>query len=474
MDVLIILVYMASMLGIGVYALRRKKDVSDYYVGGRNLGSFSIGCLWMASWIGGATVVGSVDKAYSIGVAALWYCGSMSVGCVLFALTSTGLIQKIGAKFQALTYPELIEKRYGPASRLLAAVTTFLAYVAYTAGQFLAMASLLVGVTGWDLTACIWVSAASMVIYTAVGGFIAVAITGVAQAIIIVLALSLVMAPILLFQAGGFTAIGQALPPSYFAFDSWGWGRGLGLMLTIMLTFYTSMDSYTRCFASRNATTARRGTLFAAFLIGLVAAAAIVIGLSAKVLAPEAAGEISTMNAMMAFVPSGVKGLIIIGLLAAIMSTGSVCLLVASANVTQDVYKRFVNPRAASGALVALGGVSAVLVGLLAAYLAISRQDIIDVLYIAFTVNSAGLFIPTIVAFMSRKGGATAGTCSIGLSLLTVVFWYLGQGWFPDSALFAVDPVWPGLAVSGAVFFVGVKIFPLNMEDRSRIAQFWG
>jgi SSS family solute:Na+ symporter len=244
-------------------------------------------------------------------------------------------------------------------------------------------------------------------------------------------------------------------------------------MLTIMLTFYTSMDSYTRCFASRNAATARRGTLFAALLIGLVAAAAIVIGLSAKVLAPEAAGEISTMNAMMAFVPAGVKGLIIIGLLAAIMSTGSVCLLVASANITQDVYKRFVNPRAASGTLVALGGVSAVLVGLLAAYLAISRQDIIDVLYIAFTVNSAGLFIPTIVAFMCRKGGATAGTCSIGLSLLTVVFWYLGQSWFPDSALFAVDPVWPGLAVSGAVFFVSAKIFPLNMEDRSRIARFW-
>lgn len=473
LDATIVFGYLAAMIGIGFYTLRRKKNVDDYYVGGRKCGAFAVGCLWMASWIGGATVVGSTNKAYSLGVAALWYCGSMAVGCVLFALTSTGLIQRVGARFRALTYPELIEKRYGAAARLLAAATTFLAYVAYTAGQFLAMATILSGATGWELTSCIWFSALSMVIYTAVGGFIAVAITGVAQALIIVLTLSLLMAPFLVVKAGGLANIYQTLPPAYFDFGSWGWGRVLGLTVTIILTFYTSMDSYTRCFASKNAAAARKGTLFAAGLVGVVAVSTITIGLAAKVLSPDLPEGTSIMNAMMGLLPEGVKGLILIGLIAAIMSTGSVCLLVASANLTHDAYKRFINPKASPHSLVIFGGVSAVLVGGLAVYLAISRQDIIDVLYIAFTVNSAGLFIPTLAALAWKKGGAAAGTWAVGLSLLTVMFWYLGQNIWPDSALFAIDPVWPGLAVSSLVFLACVMFVPLTREDRRRIGEFW-
>lgn len=474
LDVVIVFGYLAAMIGIGFYTLRRKKNVDDYYVGGRKCGAFAIGCLWMASWIGGATVVGSTDKAYGLGVAALWYCGSMAVGCVLFAVTSTGLIQRVGTKFQALTYPELIEKRYGPAARLMAAATTFLAYVAYTAGQFLAMATILSGVTGWDMTACIWFSAVSMVVYTAIGGFIAVAITGVAQAIIIVLTLSLLMAPILVVKAGGPANIFQTLPPSFFDFGAWGWGRVVGITVTIILTFYTSMDSYTRCFASKNEAAARKGTLFAAGLVGVVAVSTITIGLAAKVLSPDLPEGASVMNAMMMLLPDGVKGLILIGLLAAIMSTGSVCLLVASANLTHDAYKRFINPGASPGSLVVLGGVGAVVVGGLSVYLAISRQDIIDVLYIAFTVNSAWLFIPTLAALVWKKGGAVAGAWSIGLSLLTVVIWYVGQSVAPESRLFAVDPVWPGLIVSTVVFLVCSRLVPMHAMDQRRLAEFWG
>ena len=82
-DTVVIVVYLVGMLLMGVVAMRRQKSPEDYYVGGRRSGVFALGCLWMASWIGGATVVGSVDKAYGIGVSAIWYCGSMAVGCII-------------------------------------------------------------------------------------------------------------------------------------------------------------------------------------------------------------------------------------------------------------------------------------------------------------------------------------------------------------------------------------------------------
>lgn len=471
-DTLIVFAYLAAMVLLGLYAMKKRRNVDDYYVGGRKSGPYVLACLWMSSWIGGATVIGSVDKAYSSGLTAIWYCGSMALGCVIFALTSTRLIQRVGERFQCLTYPELIECRYGPSARLIATITTFLAYVAYTAGQFLAMAKILSGFLGWDLNASIWVAGASMVIYTALGGFIAVTLTGVPQALAITISLALVMAPILYFQVGGLEQLAVQLPAGFLDVGAWGWGTVLGLMVTIILTFYTSMDSYTRCFAARDGQAARRGTFLAAGLVAIVAISTTFIGLVAKIQIAELPEGATAMSAMAALMPTGIRGLILIGLLAAIMSTGSVCILVASANISQDIYKRFINPRASSARLVALGSLAGVVVGVLSVYLAIARQDVIGVLYIAFTVNSAGLFIPTLGAFIWNKGGGMAASLSMGLSLAVVVFWYVGQGLYPSSGLFALDPVWPGLLVSALVFItLGLKI-PLNTQERLKLADF--
>jgi SSS family solute:Na+ symporter len=473
-DTILVIFYLVVMVAIGLYSMKKRKDVDDYYVGGRRSGTFVIGCLWMSSWIGGASVIGSVDKSYSLGITGVWYCGAMAVGCFLFAGTSTGLIQTVGKKFGFLTYPELIEKRYGPATQVIAAITTFLAYIAYTAGQFLAMGRLLSAFLGWDLTKSIWISALSMVIYTALGGFIAVTITGTAQAVIIMLCLSLVMVPVIMFSlpAGGLAA--ASLPPDFFSIGAWGWGSIIGLSVTIVLTFFSSMDSYTRCFASKTPRVAKMGTILAGFMVLIVAASGTYLGMAGRVLIPEMAEGQTIMSALITqFLPQGFKGLILIGLLAAVMSTGSVCILVATANITQDLYKRYLKPSADQKSILVLSTIVTVFVGILASYMGIYQQDIVNVLYIAFTVNSASLFIPTIAAFTWRKGGAKTAAWSMAVSLAVVLFWYYGQSQWPENTLFKFDPVWPGLIVSAGIFLIGALAVPLSDKDQKKIEAFW-
>lgn len=472
-DVVIVAVYLFAMIGIGLYSLKKRENVDDYYVGGRRAGIFVLGCLWMSSWIGGATVIGSVDKAYTLGISGLWYCSAMLIGCLLFAFTSTSLIQTVGRRFSFLTYPELIEKRFGTTTRVIATVTTFLAYIAYTSGQFLAMGKLLNAFLGWELTNAIWISAVSMVVYTALGGFIAVTITGVAQALAIMITLAFVMVPVVWYNIADIS-LSTTLPEGFFDIGAWGWGKVLGLTVTIVFTFYTSMDSYTRCFAAKNAAAAKWGTVLAAGMIGVICFTTTFLGMSGKALIAELPEGTSIMSALiMQYMPVGVKGLILVGLLAAIMSTGSVCILVATANVTQDIYKRFIKPNASQTNILALGTITGMVVGVLAVYLGVYQQDIVNVLYIAFTINSAGLFIPTMVAFTSRKGGATAAAWSMALSLSMVIFWYVGQVKWPDNYWFGFDPVWPGLIVSSLVFLIGVKLFPLTENDKRKIEEFW-
>lgn len=468
-DIAIIAAYLILMLGIGFLGMRKRNNLEEYYVGGRKSGSFIIGCLWMSSWIGGATVVGTVDKAYSTGISSLWYCLATAIGCVLFALTSASLIQRVGAKLSVLTYPELIEKRYGPGARSLTTLTTFIAYVAYTAGQFAAMALIIQGAFDVDHATAVWISALVIVIYTAAGGFFAVSLTSVFQAMTILFTFVLLLAPYLWFKTGGFAPIVDTLPASYFDIGAWGWGTILGMTVTIIFTFYTSMDSYTRCFAAKNASSSRRGTLIAAAMVISIAVCGTFSGLAAKFLVPDVTATDSAIGTLIfSFLPVGMKGIILVGLLAAIMSTGSVCLLVASANLTRDLYQRHINVNASNRRLVLLGTVSVAVVGVLSCYLAIAKQNVIDILYIAFTINSAGLFIPTIAAFIWNKGNSKTAMLSIGLTLLTVLAWYAGKSVAPDMTIFKLDPVWPGLAVSALTFFAGAFLFPLTPEEKKQ------
>ena len=66
LDLAIILAYFALMLAIGVYASRRQRGTEDYFVAGRRMGVFSVTCLWLSSWIGGASISGTASRAYSM------------------------------------------------------------------------------------------------------------------------------------------------------------------------------------------------------------------------------------------------------------------------------------------------------------------------------------------------------------------------------------------------------------------------
>jgi SSS family solute:Na+ symporter len=222
----------------------------------------------------------------------------------------------------------------------------------------------------------------------------------------------------------------------------------------MVLAFFVGMDSFSRCFAARDPATARSGTLGAVLLILPLAVAATWLGLACAVLYPELAGSsgILTTFVIDSF-PVGLKGLMVIAILSAIMSTADICILTASANYTRDIHQRYLQPDIGPRAMLRLGVLASLVAGLLAMLLAWKMRDIIDILQLGFTINSAGLFLPTIAAIYWDRVPASAAFWSITASLATVIGWRLAA----DAGLggvFAVDPLWPGLAVSVAVLLV--------------------
>jgi len=453
-DTGIIFVYMALMVAIGIYAHYRQKNIEDYYVAGRRLGPFSIACLWLASWVGGASIIGSSARAHEIGVSAIWYVLSLAIGCLLFGLFAAARIQKLGDAHSHLTYPDFIEQSYDSRTRIIATITTSAAMIAYAAGQMVAIGSILHVLLGWDYSQALLLASAIVISYTAIGGYLAVTYTDWAQFVLLFFGIICIGMPIAISEAGSYAELQRVLPASHFDIGAWGWSKIIALVFSIVLSFFVAMDSFTRCFAARDATASRRGVLLAVIFILPIAVASTWLGLASAALFPavESSNDILTTFVLELF-PTGLKGLMLVGIIAAVMSSADICILTASANLTRDVYQRYINPGVSQKSMLRLSMWASVAVGLLATLMAWKMQDIIAVLMLGFTINSAALFVPTMAAMTLKRSDPGAAFWSISLSLITVILWELAAG-YGFEGIFAIESLWPGLTVSALTFLI--------------------
>ncbi len=465
LDYGVLITYLVLLVAIGFWAQRRQKDVEDYYVAGRCLGPFTIACLWIAAWIGGAAVVGTTTRVYEYGVTGVWYVIAQATGCVLFGLLVAARIKRVGDRHRHLTYPDFIEQHYDSRTRIVATATTVLAFTAYSAGQFAASAAILQVMLGWDYEFSLLVAGAVVILYTAVGGYLAVTYTDWLQVALLLFGVVVVGIPVAIAAAGGWGDMRSELPDSYYDLGAQGWGRIAALVVSMVLAFFVGMDSFSRCFAARDARAARNGAALAAVLIVPLAVAAVWLGLAAAVLYPDhaAAGSSVLATFVLDTFPPGLKGLMLVAVLSAIMSTADICILTSSANYTRDIHQRYLRPDLAPRDMLRLGIIASAVVGALSMLLAWKMRDIIDILQLGFTINAAGLFLPTIAALYGWRVPASAAFWSIGASLATVIGWRVAAD-AGAGGVFTLDPLWPGLAVSM------VLLTTLTLAARTRTA----
>ena len=288
LDVIIILAYFVGMIVLGLIANKKQTGVDDYYLGGRSMGALKIGALWMAGWIGGSSVIGTSSNSYSMGITGVWYVGEIAIGCVLFALVMAKPIKRVSDELRNVTFPELIHARYDQKNSTMASITTILAMIGYTAAQFVAGASILNVLTGWNLGVCYILAAVVIVFYVSTGGLLAVTYTDIVQMALLLLGIVVLAVPLVGSQLHKMGAnLVTDLPASFFDLGAWGWPTILALGLSTIMSFFTSMDSYTRCIAARDARTARTGTIYAAVLVLIIAGTSTFLGMAGKLILPD-------------------------------------------------------------------------------------------------------------------------------------------------------------------------------------------
>jgi SSS family solute:Na+ symporter len=441
------------MIAIGLYASRRQNSVEEFFVAGGRLGTFSIACLWLASWVGGATIVGGTAKTYEFGISGGWYITCMAVGCLLFGLLFAARVKRSGNEHRLLTYPDFIETRYDSRTRIVATVTTIIAYVGFSAGQLAAAGAILSSLLGWDYSTSLLLASSIIIAYTATGGYLAVAYTDYVQFTLLFVGIVVVGIPVAILHGGTPEALTTQLPAGHFNPTNWGVATMLALGVSLPLSFFVGMDNFTRTFAARDARAAKHGTLLAALFLVPLAIGTIWLGLTAALLYPgiEDGGDILSRLVMDIF-PVGLKGLMLVGILAALMSTADICILTAAANGSRDIYQRYLDPDVEPKKLFRISMILAAVVGAASALMAWRMQDVVNILLVAFTINAAGLFVPTVAMVYAKSVNSSAAFWSIALALVTVITWYAAAA-MNIAPIFHLDPLWPGLLVSIVSFF---------------------
>jgi sodium/proline symporter len=460
-----IVVYMGICLALGFVAYRRTTNLADYILGGRSLGSWVTAFSAQASDMSGWLLMGLPGLAYLAGFDAVWLALGLIVGTWLnWRFIAVPLRVRTEQLGDSLTLPDYFERRFEDRSRLLRTITATLILVFFTfyaSSGFVATGRLFESLFGMDYHDAMFWGSIVMLAYTFFGGFLAVSWSDVLQGTLMFFALVLVAA-LGVGLAGGFgelLARLDATNPALLDPFAGSGGEALGLigiasLLAWGLGYPGQPHILARFMAIRAADEIPVARRVAMGWVIVVLAAAVVVGLAGAVtLAPPLTGpdtEKVFIRMSTEHLHPVLAGLCLSGILAAIMSTASAQLLVASSAFAQDFYKGLFRRDPGRGELLWVGRGAVLGIALLAYLLALNPENrVLDLVAWAWAGFGAA-FGPAIVLslYWSRmtRNGALAGMIVGGL---TVILWKQGSG-----GIFALYEMVPGVVLATLAIWV--------------------
>ncbi|APY88245.1 sodium:solute symporter [Streptomyces alfalfae] len=447
-DYTVIVVYLAGMLAMGWWGMRRAKSKSEFLVAGRRLGPWMYSGTMAAIVLGGASTIGGVGLGYQYGLSGAWMVFTIGLGLLALSVFFSARI----ARLKVYTVSEMLDLRYGGRAGVISGVVMW----AYT--LMLAVTSTIAYATIFDVlfdlnrTLAIVLGGSIVVAYSTLGGMWSITLTDMVQFVVKTIGVLLLLLPIAVVKAGGFGEMKAKLPTEYF--DPLGVGGETIFTYVLIYTFgmLIGQDIWQRVFTARSDRVARYGGTVAGTYCLVYAIAGAVIGTAAKVMYPKLpSADAAFATIVKDELPVGVRGLVLAAALAAVMSTSSGALIACATVANNDIWSRLRGVvKAGSGeeahdevkgnrAFILAMGVAVILI-------AIALNDVVEALTVAYNLLVGGLLVPILGGLLWRRGtaaGALAAVVAGGLSVIGLMWGY---------GILANEPVYYGLLISLAVY----------------------
>ena len=428
--------YIFLILVIGIFSARfSSRGLNEFFLGGRKMNKFVVALSAVASGRSSWLLIGLTGMAFTYGIGAAWAFIGYTIAEFLMFMFAAPKLREQTESNNDLTIPDYFESRYNDKSHLLrwlSVIIIILFMTAYISAQFVGGGKAFS--TSFNVTPAlgIIITAAIVLLYTLLGGFLAVSLTDVIQALFMLFAL-FVLPVLVILELGGFTSLFAKLAYSKSLLDPFAIGSGViigfvGIGLGSpgnphILVRYMSIDDPKKLKFS-----AYVGT-FWNLLMGISAVAIGLIGRAYFMTAnqlPDGDPENLFPYLSQLHLHPILFGIVIASILAAIMSTADSMLLVCASSVIRDVYQKIINPKKelSQKELVFISRIIIVLVVILALIIGFIGSDFVFWLVLFAWGGLGAAFGPPLLLslFWSRtnRNGVAAGMIS---GMLTIIIW---------------------------------------------------
>lgn len=421
---------------VGILTMRRTRNQSDFFIGGRTMNKLVVALSAVSSGRSSWLILGVSGMAYTMGVSAVWAVAGYIVA-ELFQFVYIGQKLRVRTEtWDSITLLDYFESRFEDNRhiiRITGAVIIAVFITAYVAAQLNAGSAALSSATGLPVPWTLFFSAALILAYMVLGGFIAVAYNDVIRAVIMLFGL-VVFPAVGLIKTGGLRmllSMLEAINPSHIDPFSIGFGALIGF-LGIGLGSPGQPHIVVRYMSIRNADDLRKSAVIGTFWNVVMGWGAVMIGLLGRAVIPEMQDLPEGNPEMIYLVLSGqyfgplLYGLLIGGIFAAILSTADSQLLVIASTFVRDIYEKCIlkdRPLPESGKLT-VSRIVVIVSGIAALALAYYARDLIFWLVLFAWGGLGAAFGPALISSLYWKSVTRSAIVSGMLTgaLITIVW----------------------------------------------------
>lgn len=445
--------YLIVMIVIGIATYRMTNTLSDYILGGRNLNSWVTAFSASASDFSGWLLIGLPGAAYATGLGqwSLW----LAVGLAIGAMVNWQYVAKrlrIYTEYtnDSITLPQFFENRFRDKSHLLRVISALFIlvfFLFYTASGLVAGAKLFEGTFEIDYHSSLFIGAGIIVVYTFLGGFLAVSYTDFIQGALMTAAL-LFTSVYGLIKIGGFGALFNKLgavdvslidaftdttynQPEGILWESAGAIGIVGIISALAwgLGYFGQPHILARFMAIRSPKEVRKARLISVTLgLAIPLYGALIVGMLGIVTfdQPLVDSEQVFIQLVQFVYDPWVAGFLLAAVLAAIMSTVDSQLLVSSSALSEDFYRRYLRKKASNNELVWVGRISVLVIAIIAILLAWNENSsVLDLVSYAWAGLGATFGPAILFSLFWRKTARNGALAGIIVGGITIFLWPL-------------------------------------------------
>lgn len=457
---IIILLYLAGMFLLGIYMSKKVKSSANYYTSDRDMGATITGFSYSATQMSAGTVMGMPGTGHALGYN--YVPGNFaSAAAPWFSYLSIGeRMRKVCERINAIDYGDVFKHRYGSAAQDIYSLVIMLFYIPLIIAQFKAAGDIMQSIAGVPYLIGLFLIGGVIIIYTLSGGMFAVAWSDLIQGIIMMLGVA-ALAIMALNKAGGFTEINHTLA----SFDprlikTTGFVTGTWAVCNILswsfLQIGGSASAVVRFLIPKDLKTLRNAFGYSIVFQVVVFSSTAIIGPAGRVLLPnlEKTDQLVPLLINSLFHPI-IGGIVVSGIIAAMMSTVDSVLLLCSSVATNGVYLKYVDQNASPDQQLKIGRIATVAIGLISIALAIKPFSAIQwMVAFSFNVMAAAFTVPVLYTVWWPRASKTGGTLGMASGLVTALIWYyLGYTMFGSFSEWPFG-IWPGIIGTFVSFIV--------------------